>query len=253
VETGKVVWSHDEGSFVTSSPSYAAGMLVVGGGDDPGIEGLTAQTGARVWFVPTRLFVRGAPIIANDAAIATADDGSILAMRLRNGSLLWTLDAGERIHGSPAVVEGKVIVGRMDGILRAYGDEALAAASTGSSTAAVAGSGDGTGGLLGMLPIAVALGVPYLALRWARDRMRTRLAAKNAAPTDARAAGVAAMLGLSGAVAGSSAPPVVKVHCPRCSCRFGIEAKEQNIIECPACGLRSEVRRRRSARPGPSG
>lgn len=242
-QTGRVLWARDEGGAVRSSPAYHAGVLVVGGGEQPGIAGVNAQTGQRMWFVPTRLFVRSAPVIAVDQALASADDGSLFAVSLRNGSLLWTVDAGERVHGSPALANGVVVVGRTDGIVRAYGDApAPARRDSGAGAGVLPPVPDGSGGVLGALPVLAVLGAAYLGMRHVRDRMAKRAAAMRAPPAH---------------VPLPPPPPkpgdTVRMACPRCACRFGVLLRAGEVATCPACGLRSELRRKAARAPGSAG
>jgi outer membrane protein assembly factor BamB len=237
LDTGRALWRHGEDAFVDSSPAAANNMVVLGAGDEPGIEGLNALTGERAWFVPTRLPVRSAPVVTPDGVLAVSDDGSLLVMNLRNGTLVWTLDAGERVHGSPAVVDGKVLVGRIDGMLRAYGDEARAA----SGAPALVDPAGGGIGLLEVLPVAAVVGVPYLGARWVRRRVRRKAGARHTP------------LPLPPPPPKPPAPgDAVRVLCPRCSCRFGVAPVRDRVVQCPACGMRAAVRRKgtQAGRPG---
>ncbi|MCA1814552.1 MAG: PQQ-binding-like beta-propeller repeat protein [Halobacteriales archaeon] len=241
-ETGHILWTRDEGGPVRSSPAYRAGVIVVGGGDTPGIAGVNAVNGQRLWFVASRLFVKSAPIIAADQALAISDDGSLFAMTLRNGTLLWTLDAGERTHGSPALVNGKVVVGRIDGLLRVYGDEASAAGSgvrSGEAEPTPAAS-NANDTLLTALPLVAVLGGAYYALRLGRDRMRAK-ANQASAPEHI-----------------PLPPPLPKpgetlrMTCPRCACRLGVRLQAGEVATCPGCGLRSALRRKAAAPAAPA-
>lgn len=238
LETGKVVWSRAMAGFVRSSPAHQAGVVVYGDPEAPGVHALSAQTGQPVWekAVPTRLFVRSAPTIAQDVAVAAADDGSILAMRLRNGTLLWTLDAGANMRASPVVLDGRLFAARMDGVLRLYEDPAV-------DPAADPGSDPGAGGdrLLDLLPIFVALAVPYVGLKVARERMRQALAPPALAPLDS----VGPPAEARAAAEQAARRGYIRVPCARCGCRFGVAPRQDRIVQCPGCGLRSEVRRKR--------
>lgn len=233
VETGRVAWSRPAGAFVRSSPAYHLGVLAYGGADAPGVEAVNAFTGEALWAVPTRLYVRAAPTIAREHVVAAAEDGSLLAIWLRNGTVLWTLDAGERMQASPVVLDGMLLAARMDGVVRLFADPEASAAEAALPQAAPAGNG-----LVGLLPIFGALAAPYVVLRRLHARMLRRVeeAARAAAPAGAVAP-------LRGGAAG-----VVRVACPRCTCRFGAEPRHLSIAACPACGAKLVVRVARGAR-----
>lgn len=237
-ETGRVLWSKVLGAFVRSSPAYQAGLLVYGDPEAPGVVGASALTGEPVWKVPTRLFVRSSPAIAQDVAVAAADDGSILAMRMKNGTVLWTLDAGERMRASPVVLEGRLFAARMDGLLRLYADAAAPSlAAEGPAATATDRS------LIEAAPVVALAAVPFLGAKLARDRLRRSAPAPEAA-------------GAGDVEPARPSPPPrvgghVRVACPGCACRFGVDPGAQPVVVCPGCGLRSEVRRRQPGRvPG---
>lgn len=225
-DTGRVAWSKPAGAFVRSSPAVRNGVLVYGDPEEPGLVAASVLNGERLWRVPTRLEVRSPPVIAGDVAIAASEDGMLVAAVLRNGTVLWSLDAGERTKSAPVVVDGRVVVGRVDGVLRMFADpEAPSVAPGGPATAAQGGNG-----LLGLLPVLAVLGLPYLGARLWLRRMRARAAQPEPAPPAPRPA--------------PRGTGPVRVACPRCACRFGVEPRHHAIVECPACGLKSVVRRK---------
>lgn len=240
VESGRIVWSKALSGFVRSSPAYQAGVLVYGDPEGPGIVGANGLNGEPVWRVPTRLFVRSAPTIAQDVAVAAADDGSLLAMRLRNGTVLWTLDAGERMRASPVVLDGKVFAARMDGVLRLFADPEV------ETAVAAAETGPARNSLLELVPVFVVLALPYVGLKVLRERMR-RAALEPPAPLDA----FEPPAGARAAAEQAARKGFVRATCPRCACHFGVAPRHQSVVRCPGCGLRSEVRRKREVMPPP--
>lgn len=241
VESGRVLWTKALAGFVRSSPAYQAGVLVFGDPEGPGIVGANALNGERLWRVPTRLFVRSAPTIAQDVAVVAADDGSLFALRLRNGTVLWTLDAGERMRASPVVLDGKVFAARMDGVLRLFADPEV------ETAVAEAGAGPSRNGLLELLPVFLVLALPYAGLKVLRERMR-RAALEPAPPLDAFEPPATAR----DAAEQAARRGFVRATCPRCACHFGVAPRHHAVVQCPGCGLRSEVRRKRAAERPPA-
>jgi hypothetical protein len=102
--------------------------------------------------------------------------------------------------------------------------------------------------VLDLLPIAVLLLVPYVGLTYARNRLKAQTEAMRAASAGFSAPQMAPSAPAPQAPRGG----FVRVHCPRCSCRFGVNPMTQTVVECPGCSLRSELRKRSRAfqRPG---
>ncbi|MDB5070549.1 MAG: Pyrrolo-quinoline quinone [Candidatus Eremiobacteraeota bacterium] len=138
---GKAValpWGHESGDLYASSPTLAAGMLLIGGGDGA-LYALDAKSGRERWHLTTRGRVRSSPAVHAGRVFVGSFDGDVYAADLASGKLVWrfeteghSLDSGKfgydrrSVQSSPAVANGIVAFGSRDGHF--YGlDEATGA------------------------------------------------------------------------------------------------------------------------------
>lgn len=234
-ETGRVLWKRPADGFIVSSPAFGLGMLVYGDPSEPGVVGADALTGEVKWRAPLQVFVTTPPVAAGDLAIVASKDGTISALRLRNGTAVWQVDAGERMSVAPVVTEGRILAARVDGTVRLFTDASRPEAAAEAETP----QGGGGNGFVGLLPIFAAIAAPYFGIKRLRDRMH-RQAVEAAKPPEAPAPSVAPAPAQQGAL---------RVGCPQCACRFGIDLQRERVVRCPACRMRFEVRRRAATTP----
>jgi eukaryotic-like serine/threonine-protein kinase len=138
---GKTValpWGHESGDLYASSPTLAAGMVLIGGGDGA-LHALDASSGHERWRLTTRGRVRATPAVHTGRVFVASFDGDVYAADLATGRQLWryeteghALDSGKfgydrrSVQSSPAVAGGIVAFGSRDGHF--YGlDEATGA------------------------------------------------------------------------------------------------------------------------------
>jgi outer membrane protein assembly factor BamB len=134
VPTGAVIpfpWGHESGDVWTSSPTVADGLVLFGGGDGL-LYGVSARAGSVLWRARTGGRIRGAPAVADKRAYIGSFDGCVYAIDVVSGKQIWRyetegakLKSGDygfdrrSIQSSPAVSGGVVYVGARDGFLYA--------------------------------------------------------------------------------------------------------------------------------------
>ena len=134
VPTGAVIpfpWGHESGDVWTSSPTIANGLVLFGGGDGL-LYGVSARSGSVLWRGHTGGRIRGTPAVVDKRVYIGSFDGSVYALDVTSGKQLWRYDtegtelkSGDfgfdrrSIQSSPAVVNGVVYVGARDGFIYA--------------------------------------------------------------------------------------------------------------------------------------
>jgi outer membrane protein assembly factor BamB len=133
--TGALAWKYDSGlrhSYV-SSPAYDGTNVYIGIGEpDQQIVALNAATGKEAWkFVTgyaTQNSYTSSPAVTNNVIlVGTAqpnrkdpESGRLIALNKTTGALLWETALPKPVLSSPSVAGDYVVVGDMDGTVRAY-------------------------------------------------------------------------------------------------------------------------------------
>ncbi len=134
VPTGAVIpfpWGHESGDAWTSSPTVANGLVLYGGGDGL-LYGISARAGSVLWRARTGGRIRGTAAVVDKRAYIGSFDGSVYAFDVTTGKQIWRYDtegtklkSGDygfdrrSIQSSPSVSAGVVYVGARDGFLYA--------------------------------------------------------------------------------------------------------------------------------------
>jgi eukaryotic-like serine/threonine-protein kinase len=134
VPTGAAIpfpWGHESGDAWTSSPTVANNLVLFGGGDGL-LYGVSARTGSVLWRARTGGRIRSAPAVVDKRAYVGSFDGSVYAFDVATGKQIWRYDtegaklkSGDygfdrrSIQSSPSVSNGVVYVGARDGFLYA--------------------------------------------------------------------------------------------------------------------------------------
>ena len=134
VPTGALVpfpWGHESGDVWTSSLTIANGLVLFGGGDGF-LYGVSAKAGSVLWRAKTGGRIRSAPAVVDKRAYVASFDGCVYALDVATGRQIWHYDTeGARlksgdfgfdrrsIQSSPAVSDGVVYVGARDGFIYA--------------------------------------------------------------------------------------------------------------------------------------
>lgn len=133
--TGQLSWKYESGyqhSYV-SSPAYDGDTVYVGLGEpDQEIVALNAQTGVLKWKYVTGYATQNSytssPAVTNNVIfVGTAqakrgdpESGRLIALDKATGGLLWQATLPKPVLSSPAVAGNFVVVGCMDGTIRAF-------------------------------------------------------------------------------------------------------------------------------------
>jgi eukaryotic-like serine/threonine-protein kinase len=134
VPTGPTIpfpWGHESGDMWTSSPTVANGLVLFGGGDGL-LYGVSARAGSVLWRARTGGRIRGTPAVVDKRVYIGSFDGCVYAIDVATGRQIWRYDtegaklkSGDygfdrrSIQSSPAVSGGVVYVGARDGFLYA--------------------------------------------------------------------------------------------------------------------------------------
>jgi outer membrane protein assembly factor BamB len=134
VPTGATIpfpWGHESGDMWTSSPTVANGLVLFGGGDGL-LYGVSARAGSVLWRAHTGGRIRTAPAVVDKRAYIGSFDGCVYAFDMATGKQIWRYDtegaklkSGDygfdrrSIQSSPSVSGGVVYVGARDGFLYA--------------------------------------------------------------------------------------------------------------------------------------
>jgi outer membrane protein assembly factor BamB len=106
-------WSYSTGTFGTSSPVVANGVVYVGSWDN-NVYALNASTGANLWKFPTGAQVVSSPTVANGVVYAGSADFNVYALSAGTGAKLGQFATGGAVYSPPAVAGGVVYVGSND-------------------------------------------------------------------------------------------------------------------------------------------
>ncbi len=133
--TGELGWKYDSGlahSYV-SSPAYDGETVYVGMGEpSQQIVALDGKTGDEKWkyitgYATQNSYTSSPAVTNNVVLVGTAqakrsdpDSGRLVALDKAKGSVLWEAMLPKPVLSSPAVAGGYVVVGCMDGTVRAF-------------------------------------------------------------------------------------------------------------------------------------
>src|SRR5262252_5502760 len=94
VPTGPTIpfpWGHESGDVWTSSPTVADGLVLFGGGDGL-LYGVSARAGSVLWRARTGGRIRGAPAVADKRAYVGSFDGCVYAIDVVSGKQIWRFE-----------------------------------------------------------------------------------------------------------------------------------------------------------------
>ena len=118
-----LLWSHEVGGAITSSPVVSGGRVYFGS-DDGFVYCLDAETGERKWAFETEDLVEAPPLIADGAVFIGSNDTFFYALEAESGELRWKAQTMDKILGGANVVTAGestiVVVGSYDANLYAY-------------------------------------------------------------------------------------------------------------------------------------
>ncbi|MBE3098113.1 MAG: PQQ-binding-like beta-propeller repeat protein, partial [Planctomycetes bacterium] len=148
---GRKVWAYETADAVEAAPLVLQGAVYVGSVDGF-LYALDAATGALRWKYQTQdKILGGANWVRSPQGDRTwiligSYDMSLHCVDAATGKAVWTAETGNYINGTPAVVDGKIVFGGCDGLIRvlapADGRELLSIQAGGYVAGAVAVAGD---------------------------------------------------------------------------------------------------------------
>ena len=110
--SGALLWKHDTGAPVVSTPALQGGHVIVGSRSFD-LLALDARTGATVWnrYVWFSWVESSAAMREAMAYVGSSDAAKLYALDARNGKSAWELDVHGWAWGTPAVTDRRVIIG----------------------------------------------------------------------------------------------------------------------------------------------
>lgn len=111
--TGNLVFKHNTGSEIKSSPLFHAGKLYVGNTNG----NVYCFDGDRVVWKSDVTSIYASPIVHEDGIVFATFDGDIVKFDLATGRKIWTQETHSNICCSPVIVNGVVYVGNNKGML----------------------------------------------------------------------------------------------------------------------------------------
>ena len=148
---GRKVWAYQTADAVEAAPLVLQGAVYVGSVNGY-LYALDAATGALQWKYQTRdKILGGANWVRSPQGDRTwiligSYDMSLHCVDAATGKAVWTVETGNYVNGTPAVVDGKIIFGGCDGLVRilapADGRELRTLEAGGYVAGAVAVAGD---------------------------------------------------------------------------------------------------------------
>jgi outer membrane protein assembly factor BamB len=122
MRTGKPIWEARLCDWVGSSPCFANGHIYIAlEYDAPGAAGglvkICAESGRRVWEVPTREMLHGSPVYSEkyDLVVIGTNDGTVLCIRASDGDVRHLLKVGGPIKSRCALSGELAVFGAFDG------------------------------------------------------------------------------------------------------------------------------------------
>lgn len=118
-------WHSKAGSWMTSSPAVADGVVYTGSSDDRSAYAFDAATGAELWRTPLMGRAFSAPALTADTLFIGSEEGqaygggSVFALDRKTGEILWEFKTEGNVFSSPVVDGGVVFVGSDDGTIYA--------------------------------------------------------------------------------------------------------------------------------------
>ena len=117
-----LLWSHNTGGEVYSSPIMVTDVVYVAS-DDGNVYALNAAKGIQLWNFSIGDFVttssacafESSPAVVGGVVYIGSFDGNVYALNATSGASIWNYKTGGEVESSPAVVGGVVYVASDDG------------------------------------------------------------------------------------------------------------------------------------------
>jgi outer membrane protein assembly factor BamB len=89
------VWTYEAGSALWAGPTYADGVVYVGGQDGQ-VHAVDARTGRGLWVFRAGAAVRTRPTVADGCVYVPADDGFLYKLKASGGEEVWRVKVVEK-------------------------------------------------------------------------------------------------------------------------------------------------------------
>jgi outer membrane protein assembly factor BamB len=114
--TGAVLWEHETGGPVESSPAVAAGWVYIGS-DDGRLHCLNATTGVEIWNATTGGAIKSSPSVVGGRVYFGSNDFGVHCVDAGSGTPLWNFSTGGWVYSSPGIIGTRLYIGSCDGRL----------------------------------------------------------------------------------------------------------------------------------------
>jgi len=121
VNTGEEKWRNNlaGGSWVTSSPAIANGLVYAGTSDGTHLFAVDQETGETQWAFNAKGYVWSSPAAQEEIVYVGSRNGHLYAVDASTGDEIWQFKTEGAVYSTPVVVDGVVYVGSLDGYLYA--------------------------------------------------------------------------------------------------------------------------------------
>lgn len=121
VNTGEEKWRNNlaGGSWVTSSPAIANGLIYAGTSDGTRLFAVDQEKGETQWSFNAKGYVWSSPAAQEEIVYVGSRNGHLYAVDASTGDEIWRFKTEGAVYSTPVVVDGVVYVGSLDGYLYA--------------------------------------------------------------------------------------------------------------------------------------
>jgi outer membrane protein assembly factor BamB len=122
-KAGKIEWTYqhpERKAPYQSSAALSQGVLVLGGRDRI-VHGISAADGKGLWQFSTKGRIDSSPVVVGDLAYVGGGDGRVYGLDLKTGEKVWEYEAGGAFAASPAVAAGRMVIANDSGLVLCFG------------------------------------------------------------------------------------------------------------------------------------
>ncbi|QDV63696.1 outer membrane protein assembly factor BamB family protein [Crateriforma conspicua] len=114
--SGKPLWTHDYETGFNASPTLSGDRLVIGD-IDGNVYALNVADGSEIWTAQTDGTIDGCATFFEDDVLVTSQDGSLYRLGGKTGEQIWVYETGDQIRCSPTLAGTRTFLGGCDGNL----------------------------------------------------------------------------------------------------------------------------------------
>ncbi len=112
-KTGDYVWEMLDpmgDQEVASSPALSQDLMIIGGGSNRKVIGVSRADGERKWDFQARRMMNGSPIVVGSSTVIGGHDGRVYVLDTESGEKKFEYECGGILSKSPAFADGRLIV-----------------------------------------------------------------------------------------------------------------------------------------------